>query len=121
MTLKLTILGQPASKANRRRNVLIDGVRRSVKSAEALNYVRGAIPQIAAQVRRARHVPWDQPVEVSIVIHYRDRRSDVDEALILDVMQRLVYTNDRLVDVKHVYRGVPDRKNPRAEIEVREL
>jgi Holliday junction resolvase RusA-like endonuclease len=54
---------------------------------------------------------------VRMTIHYASRRPDLDESLILDCMQDLIYKNDRQVKEKHIYWGL-DKDQPRAEIEV---
>ena len=48
-------------------------------------------------------------------IFYSTRRPDLDESLILDLLQGVVYTNDRQVKEKHIYWGL-DKECPRAEI-----
>ena len=52
-----------------------------------------------------------------MTIYYQNRRPDLDESLILDLMQGMIYENDRSVKEKHIYHGI-DKENPRAEIEV---
>lgn len=54
---------------------------------------------------------------VDIKIYYATRRPDLDESVVLDCMQGLIYANDRQVKEKHIYWGI-DKKNPRAEIVV---
>jgi len=60
----------------------------------------------------------DGDLSVSITIYYASRRPDLDESVILDAMQDLIYLNDRQVKEKHIYWGL-DKENPRAEIQVR--
>ena len=48
-------------------------------------------------------------------IFYATRRPDLDESLILDLLQGVIYKNDRQVKEKHVYWGL-DPANPRTEI-----
>jgi Holliday junction resolvase RusA-like endonuclease len=50
-------------------------------------------------------------------IYYASRRPDLDESLILDLMQGIIYENDRSVKEKHIFWGL-DKENPRAEITV---
>ena len=52
---------------------------------------------------------------VRMCIFYSSRRPDLDESLILDLMQGLIYENDRQVKEKHIYWGL-DPDNPRTEI-----
>jgi len=128
--IHLTILGEPASKANQRQIVTIAGRPSSIKSKKALAYERDALRQIPPAAR----VRLEGPVEVQLRIFYASERPDLDESVILDVLQdrysgrgeqrELVqagcYRNDRQVRVKHVYHGI-DKANPRAEIVIRPL
>lgn len=57
---------------------------------------------------------------VKIKIFYASRRPDLDESVILDAMQGLIYNNDRQVKLKIVAWAL-DPASPRAEIQVREL
>lgn len=131
--IAFTIFGQPCSKANSRRLVHIgkgDQQRiTSIKSKEALQYVKDFVRQIP---RTARQMV-EGPVSVNITIYYATQRPDLDESLILDAMQPIytrtkpkeliqagVYVNDRQVREKHIYHAI-DRSNPRAVIEVTPL
>lgn len=127
--IRLTILGQPASKSNRSKIITIAGHASLTKSKEAKVYERAAVLQIPPAARQR----LEGPVCVTMRIWYSSERSDLDESLILDVLQdhwskadglagtdrRLaqpgVYRNDRQVREKHVFHGI-DRQNPRAEI-----
>lgn len=125
--IRLTILGQPCSKANSRQIVTIKGRPTSIKSKEALAYERDALRQIPPAARRR----LEGPLRMTIGIWYASERPDLDESLILDVLQDRwqrdkrtgervlvqagVYRNDRQVRERHVYHGI-DRANPRAEI-----
>ena len=106
------IFGEPASKANSRRAVKIGGVSRLIKSKKALDY---------SAMFKAQARPIDPLIEsdvsVSINIFYASRRPDLDESLILDLLQGVLYMNDRQVKEKHIYWGL-DKANPRAEITV---
>lgn len=124
---KFIIRGEPASKANSRKAVTINGKSRLAKSEKALSYVKFAGPQIPASAR----LMFDVPVRVIMTIYYCTERPDLDESLILDILQakytkhpktkqkilveRGVYTNDRLVREKHIFHGI-DKNNPRTEI-----
>jgi Holliday junction resolvase RusA-like endonuclease len=108
--LSQTILGEPASKANNRRVVRIGGMSRVIKSAKALSYAeffkqqcKLCTPLLACDVR------------VTLHIYYASRRPDLDESLILDLLQGVVYTNDRQVKEKHIYWHL-DPDKPRTEI-----
>jgi len=51
------------------------------------------------------------------MIHYASRRPDLDESVILDAMQGIVYVNDRQVKQRMAYWGL-DKDMPRAVIRV---
>ena len=61
-----------------------------------------------------------QDVKITMTIYYASRRPDLDESLILDLLQGVVYVNDRQVKEKHIYWGL-DKENPRTEIIVETL
>lgn len=109
--VSFTVLGEPASKANSRRVVKIGGNIRVIKSEKALSY-SDAFKQQCPQ-----HPLIECAVTVRIKIYYASRRPDLDESLILDLMQGLIYRNDRQVKEKHIFWGL-DPDNPRAEIRV---
>lgn len=104
------IFGEPASKANSRRVVRFGAMSRLIKSQKALNYVE-SFKQQAKPISPL----IEDDVSISIWIFYASRRPDLDESLILDLLQGVLYVNDRQVKEKHIYWGL-DRENPRAEI-----
>ena len=114
--VSLKIFGEPASKANSRRVVRIAGMSRLIKSQKALTYTElfqqqvkdMAVTLIAGDVRVTMHI-W-----------YASRRPDLDESLILDLLQGVLYLNDRQVKEKHIYWHL-DPAQPRTEIVVEEL
>jgi len=112
-TVSFVIFGEPASKANQRKLVTIKGRPAFIKSQKARDYVEAFKKQCPSL--------GDQMLEgelyVRMTIYYASRRPDLDESVILDCMQDLIYKNDRQVREKHVYWGL-DKENPRAEIEV---
>lgn len=136
--IRLTILGEPASKANSRQIVTIGGRPSSIKSKKARGYESDAIRQIPPAARQR----LEGPVRVSLRIFYASERPDLDESVVLDVLQDRwgkaepnpfdgkmgprpllqagVYRNDRQVREKHVFHAI-DRANPRTEIEVEPL
>jgi len=129
MAVCLTILGEPASKANSRRLVTIHDRPASIKSRKALDYEGDARQQIPPKAR----LRLEGPVCVTLHLYYRTQRPDLDESIVLDVlqdqfsrtnprylMQSGVYRNDRQVREKHVFHYI-DAENPRAEIVVEEL
>jgi len=130
-SIHFVVLGEPASKANSRRHVNINGISRSIKSSKALNYERlfqMQCPQVEP--------PITKDVRVTMRIFYASRRPDLDESLILDCMQSRdikhrktkevlgiahnVYKNDRQVKEKHIFWSL-DKENPRTEIIVEEI
>jgi len=113
------VLGEPASKANSRRLVIIKGVYKSIKSEKAINYSKSFKQQTQAQLGGNREV-WTEDVAVTIHIYYASRRPDLDESVILDCLQNVCYENDRQVKEKHIYWHL-DRDNPRAIIEVEKI
>ena len=122
--IKLTILGEPYSKANSRKLVTFGNRPASIKSTGALQYEKSAIMQIPDNAKQM----LTDPVAVTMRIYYASQRKDLDESLILDCLQakkskgaivrRGVYVNDRQVREKHIYHFI-DKACPRAEIEVR--
>ena len=112
--LNITIQGEPCSKANSRRLVKSKtGRPLFIKSQKALDYVKS----FERQCKKINPL-YEKDVAVKITIYYASRRPDLDESLILDCMQGLVYANDRQVKEKHIIWGGVDKDNPRAEISV---
>ena len=110
--ISLYILGEPASKANSRRVVRYNNLSRVIKSQKALDY---------SDRFRQQCVPLDPMMDGDLVvtmhIWYASRRPDLDDSLILDLMQGLVYKNDRQVRERHLYWHL-DPENPRTYITV---
>ena len=111
----LQIFGEPASKANSRKIVLIKGRPASIKSDKARKYAAEFIKQCQPMENM-----FEEDVKVEMLIHYASRRPDLDESLILDLMQGVIYKNDRQVKQKNIYWGL-DRENPRTIIRVSAL
>lgn len=109
------IFGEPASKANSRRVVKYGGVSRLIKSEKALSYS----DMFKQQCRRLGTLMAGD-LRVTLHIFYASRRPDLDESLILDLMQGLIYENDRQVKERHAYWGL-DPENPRAEILIEKI
>jgi Holliday junction resolvase RusA-like endonuclease len=116
MEIYLMVRGEPASKANGRRIVRFKAKPGkssrlgSIKSEKALSYADAFKLQV-------------QPIEpllegelsVTMKIYYANQRSDLDESLILDLLQGILYKNDRQVREKHIHHAI-DRNNPRVEV-----
>jgi Holliday junction resolvase RusA-like endonuclease len=109
-SVSFVIYGEPASKANSRRMVLIKGAPRLIKSKKALDYCKTFAEQCPTLDDLI-----EGDVSVEIKIYYASRRPDLDESVILDEMQGKIYTNDRQVKQKHIHWGL-DRDNPRSHI-----
>jgi Holliday junction resolvase RusA-like endonuclease len=107
----LTILGEPASKANSRRLVARGGRPMFIKSKKALDYA----DSFKRQCTKA--VPFLGDVMVEMTIYYASRRPDLDESLILDLLEGVTYLNDRQVKRKVIQWGL-DKENPRCHIRV---
>jgi Holliday junction resolvase RusA-like endonuclease len=132
--IKLTILGEPASKANSRQIVTINDRPSSIKSKKARDYEFHALRQIPPAARQR----LEGPVKVTMTIYYATERPDLDESLILDILQDRwknlktpdgsdrflvqpgVYRNDRQVRWKDIRHAI-DKRNPRTEIVVEPL
>lgn len=110
--IEFEILGEPASKANSRRAVLIGGRPRFIKSAKALEYSKSFLEQCPTLDSLVKG-----PVFLDITIHYASMRPDLDESLILDLLQGRIYENDRQVWERNVRRRI-DRTRPRTRIYV---
>jgi Holliday junction resolvase RusA-like endonuclease len=113
--VELTVLGEPASKSNSSRIVFHGRRPRLIKSKKALNYV----DNLKKQVKPLKNL-LEGDLEVSIDIYYASRRPDLDESLILDALQGLIYSNDRQIKKKNIVWHL-DRENPRAIIRVKTL
>ena len=111
----VSILGEPASKANSRRLVTIGGRPRFIKSKKALGYTKNFKSQCPV-----RKELFKEDVFVAIKIYYASRRPDLDASLILDLLQDCIYPNDRLVKGQYLEWGL-DRDNPRSIIVVTTL
>jgi Holliday junction resolvase RusA-like endonuclease len=109
------IFGEPASKSNSRKIVRFGGVSRLIKSEKALNY-----SDMFKHQCRPLACLMTGDLRVTLRIYYASRRPDLDETLILDLMQGLIYENDRQVKERHAYWGL-DPENPRAEILVERI
>ena len=90
--LSQIIFGEPASKANSRRVVRYGGMSRLIKSAKALSY-----SDVFRQQCKPLATLMTGDLRVTLHIFYASRRPDLDESLILDLMQGLIYENDRQV------------------------
>ena len=113
--LSQIIFGEPASKANSRRVVRYGGISRLIKSAKALSY-----SDVFRQQCKPLATLMTGDLRITLHIYYASRRPDLDESLILDLMQGLIYENDRQVKERHCYWGL-DPDNPRSEIIIEKI
>ena len=95
--------------------VRFGGMSRLIKSEKALNYC-DVFKQQCTQLGTL----MTGDLRVTLHIYYASRRPDLDETLILDLMQGLIYENDRQVKERHAYWGL-DPENPRAEIMIEKI
>lgn len=113
--LSLKIFGEPASKANSRKIARIGNISRLIKSKKALSYSDAFKAQCTAISPL-----MSGDVRITMRIFYASRRPDLDESLILDLLQDIVYINDRQVKEKHVYWGL-DKETPRTEMLIEQI
>jgi len=106
----LTIMGEPASKANARRLVKIKNRIAFIKSKKALSYSRNFEAQCPVS-----DTLYEEDLAVAMKIYYKSKRPDLDESLILDLLQGKAYKNDRAVKIKYIEWGL-DRELPRTYI-----
>lgn len=111
----MVVYGEPASKANSRQLVHLNGRPAFIKSAKARNYEK----IFKVQCKKIDPL-MEGDVRVTIKIFYASRRPDLDESVILDCLQDLIYKNDRQVKEKHIFHAL-DKENPRAEIVIEEM
>ena len=104
---ELRLAGEPASKANSRRLVLIKGRPAFIKSKKALDYSKNFNLQCPTY-----DTLYEEDLVIALKIYYKSKRPDLDESLILDLLQGKVYKNDRSIKLKYVEWGL-DRQFPR--------
>lgn len=110
---RFTIYGECASKANSRRLTYNKGKPRFIKSEKALTFEQ----ETRLQAPRLNRL-LEGELTASIKIYYKNNRPDLDESVVLDALQDIIYKNDRQVREKHVYHAI-DKQNPRVEVYIR--
>ena len=110
--ITFTIYGEPASAKNSRRLVHIHGRTRFIKSTKALAYVKA----VQAQAPKLPKL-LEGDLSITITIWYASRRPDLDESLLLDALQGLIYSNDRQIKQRTALWNL-DKLNPRAVVTV---
>lgn len=111
----VSVLGEPASKANSRKLVMINNRLVPIKSQKARDLEKTwglACPRL-------------DPIMTDDVVcyfwlTYASRRPDLDESLIMDLIQGKLIANDRQIKQKHVY-WLLDKDKAGAEVLVRAL
>jgi Holliday junction resolvase RusA-like endonuclease len=118
--VEIVVWDQPASKSNQRINLrtgqkcpvckLKKGAIMSIKSKKARAFMDSAREQVA---------PLDElltgELRADIAIWYRNQLSDLDESVVLDVLQGILYENDRQIRERHVYHAI-DKENPHVRV-----
>ena len=119
MTWKATILGQPRSKANSRRQVKNPrtGKMFSAKNQACLDYAESV--KLQALVCRPSRL-LEGPLSFRGTLYYPNNQSDLDPSLLQDALEGIVYKNDRQIKHFELWHGI-DKDNPRAEIELVEM
>lgn len=111
-----TVLGQLGSKSNGRRPVRRGSKFAFIKSDTALQYVSDFEKQIPKAL-----VPFEGPVMLYARCYYKDRRRDLDVALLQDCIQkREIIKNDRQIECIIAFRHI-DKKRPRVEFFLKSL
>lgn len=110
--VEITVYGEPASKANQRRLIFARGKPMFIKSSKAMAYAASFKKQCPK-----RDVLLEGNLGIEIQVWYRTRKPDLDCSLILDLLQDIVYKNDRQIKEQHFYWHL-DKDNPRAEIKI---
>lgn len=108
--VRLTILGECASKANSRKLIMVGGHPRFVLSDKARKWSEAARRQVPI-----RNPLLAGPLVAWVKCYYSTERPDLDPSLVFDVLQGRVYSNDRSIREYHAYHAI-DRANPRVEV-----
>ena len=110
------VAGEPASAKNQRRIVTISGLPRLIKSAKALSYCKSFEKQ---RPRDIELLVGD--IALRIDVWYASRRPDLAcMDLIMDLLQGVVYQNDRQVKASMSMWNL-DKENPRCQVRARQI
>lgn len=137
--VKLTILGSPPRKSNRR----IWTGKSLIKSPEAQRYVA----ELQRQIPQEARLRLKGPISFTAHVYYGNRQADLSAELIIDALQDQyqlipapeegftptgrvrkrrvlvlggVYRNDNQIEILTLYKHI-DKENPRAEITIAEI
>ena len=94
---------------------MIGGKPRFIKSQKALSY--GKDFAIQCPIRKDL---FTIDLSLAMKIYYKTRRPDLDESLILDLLQKKVFNNDRSIKSKYIEWGL-NRENPKSLIVISSL
>lgn len=114
------VYGQLVSKSNSRQAVpgktkAGKSFTRYIKSTAAFEFEESALYQLK---KLKPPTPLKGSLCLSCVIYFQSRRSDLDESLFMDILQKAeLIENDRQIDIKHIYKQI-DPLNPRVEFTV---
>ena len=109
--VRILIMGQCASKSNSRRIVFRGRKPRSIKSVSALEFCESFARQCPVF-----EAPMLGDVKLECTIYYRSGRSDLDDTLVCDMLQKCgVIGNDRQIKNK-ILKAAVDKDQPRVEI-----
>jgi len=113
MRVRITIPMEPVSKENSRR-VFKDKKGNPIlaKSAKALAFANDCARILGP---KTIHPLLEGDLVMVATLYYASQRPDLDHSLIMDVLQKVVYSNDRQVREYHVQHAI-DKRNPRCEI-----
>lgn len=113
--IRFTILGKLVSAKNRKIQTRSGHV---FKNPEVVRYERDFRAQVPSECRGLLLGSLAEPLSATVKVFYPSRRSDLDCALVYDLLQHTgVVANDRYITEKHEY-GDVDPSNPRVEIEI---
>ena len=88
-----------------------------IKSGKALSTVKDFTIQAQVQYRG---VPYKEACKLTATIYYPSRRHDLCASLLCDILEGIAYENDRQIEEMILYKRF-DKKNPRVEVEVKEI
>jgi len=108
------IYGKCASKANSRQLIFFSGKPKSIKSKDALQFVK----DIKKQIGKKLFLEGD--LKATFNIYYPSKRNDLDESLVMDGLEGLLYKNDRQIK-KKIVEKFWDKEKPRVEFEIEEI
>lgn len=102
------VQGELCSKSNQRRVARFGQRTAIIKSESALEFVQRFLYTVPRP-----HTPFTEPVALTVLTYYKDRRRDLDVALLQDCIQKAgIIKNDRQVEEIHAFRYI-DKENPR--------